>query len=472
MACSKFFSGDLPELLNEIIQYFQNDYKTLYSCILVNKLLCRLIIPLLWEDPFTTAIYKYDFRNYHFIRIYLNNLSDEDKTKLNEYKRINNIDNDLFSKKSNALFNYPSFIKRLNVKVFIRCIEKYLTQIINLLPSHPSNSYLTKSLYELLLKLFIENGANLHTFEAVMPGRHYDYIEYFNYNFIQYPNFICDIRKFKLLFCDDKVANETTFHSFLKYLCLNCHSISSLYLRFSDDTLIQKYLSQMINSQKDLKKITFEGTINNFTLSNPLLSLKNSNCSNTLKTIIFNRVEFYNIVTINEIFEELNVLESIHILNCNSLNSNFTRQIMNMIKPFKLKTLIIDDNEILENSHFESLELLLQKSGIYLENFKFGFEIDEVNGNIESSQLLISITNYCTKIKFLDLTLDDQNLNSALNLIVNIKQSLDYLSIRCHYFESSSIILQNLGQILPSKLEYLNLRLTFEIRTCIIIHGR
>ncbi|POG73895.1 hypothetical protein GLOIN_2v1580665, partial [Rhizophagus irregularis DAOM 181602=DAOM 197198] len=40
MSCSKIFSGDLPELIYEIIKYFQNDYSTLYSCILVNKLWC------------------------------------------------------------------------------------------------------------------------------------------------------------------------------------------------------------------------------------------------------------------------------------------------------------------------------------------------------------------------------------------------------------------------------------------------
>ena len=51
MACSKIFSGDLPELTNKIIlQYFHHDYKTLHSCILINRLWCRLAIPLLWED--------------------------------------------------------------------------------------------------------------------------------------------------------------------------------------------------------------------------------------------------------------------------------------------------------------------------------------------------------------------------------------------------------------------------------------
>ncbi|GET66095.1 hypothetical protein GLOIN_2v1765643 [Rhizophagus irregularis DAOM 181602=DAOM 197198] len=43
--------GRLPELTEEIIQYFRKDFSTLYSCILINRLWCRLAIPLLWEDP-------------------------------------------------------------------------------------------------------------------------------------------------------------------------------------------------------------------------------------------------------------------------------------------------------------------------------------------------------------------------------------------------------------------------------------
>src|SRR6266536_4299963 len=115
MTCSKIFSGDLPELTNEIIQYFHHDYKTLHSCILVNRLWCGLAIPLLWEDPFSIKFPK----NHHFIEIYLCHLNDDDKTKLNEY----GIDNNLFP--SNTLFNYPSFIKRLNTCKIGNYIEKW-----------------------------------------------------------------------------------------------------------------------------------------------------------------------------------------------------------------------------------------------------------------------------------------------------------------------------------------------------------
>ena len=115
MACSKLFSGDLPELIYEIIKYFQNDFSTLHSCILVNRLWCRLAIPLLWEDPFSIPT-----KNFNFIEIYLNNLNDDDlKTKLNEY-HINN-----YLLPSNTLFNYPSFIKCLNTFKMIFSIEKW-----------------------------------------------------------------------------------------------------------------------------------------------------------------------------------------------------------------------------------------------------------------------------------------------------------------------------------------------------------
>src|SRR5687767_12519551 len=106
MSCSKIFSGDLPELTYEVIKCFQNDFSTLHSCILVNRLWCRLAIPLLWENPFS-------FRtgNYNFIGIYLHNLNDNLKIKLN-----NVIDNSL---SSNTLFNYPKFLKYLNIYNFI-----------------------------------------------------------------------------------------------------------------------------------------------------------------------------------------------------------------------------------------------------------------------------------------------------------------------------------------------------------------
>lgn len=78
--------------------------------------------------------------------------------------------------------------------------------------------------------------------------------------------------------------------------------------------------SSIIKSQQNLKRITFIGNYPSYNLYHSLLSLKNS--SNTLKTIIFRGVDFQNIVILNEVFEQLNVLESIHFFYC-PLNSKY-----------------------------------------------------------------------------------------------------------------------------------------------------
>src|SRR5687767_172084 len=112
MSCSKIFSGDLPELTYKVIKYFQNDLSTLHSCILVNRLWCRLAIPLLWENPFSIHT-----ENYNFIEIYLHSLNDDFIT--NKYTIINK------SSHSNILFNYPRFLKYLNTNEFIFSVDKW-----------------------------------------------------------------------------------------------------------------------------------------------------------------------------------------------------------------------------------------------------------------------------------------------------------------------------------------------------------
>ncbi|RGB25527.1 hypothetical protein C1646_771605 [Rhizophagus diaphanus] len=121
------------------------------------------------------------------------------------------------------------------------------------------------------------------------------------------------------------------------------------------------------------------------------------------------------------VFEQLNVLDN----NCYSLDSNFIQQIINLTKLFKLKSLFI-------NRIFESIELLLQKSGDRLEDFGLSFELTYCEDS-QQLELIKLITNYCTKIKCLELTGFNNNNNqiiySTFNLIETIKQNFNYLTI-------------------------------------------
>ncbi|EXX74815.1 uncharacterized protein OCT59_015306 [Rhizophagus irregularis] len=430
MACSKIFSGDLPELLNKILQYLHHDYKTLYSCILVNRLWCRLAISLLWEDPFSINFSKLP-KNYNFMDIYLHNFP------------------------SHTLFDYPSFIKRLNLKEIGFSIRSWVHNKEGSIRSWVQNKESIKGTWQALFSLFIENEVNLHSLE-ILDYPEYEYCDVFEL-ILQNSNFIRNVKNFTLDFDSCKIDDNIT--KFLTFLCSSCNLISSFYYIFpfppyDNHPTIEKSLSKFINSQKNLNKILIG--YNNFPLYHFLLSLKNSNCSNTLNTIIFYYIDFKNIIVLNEVFNQLNCLESIHFIYCESLDSKFVQQIINITKPFKLKSLLLDDDDF----QIDSLELLLKKSGNYLEDF--GIEV-----NIQSKQLLQQlfelIIKYCSKIKFLQLPdkLPDQNINLVFNLIENIKNNLNYLLITTYHDVDnfSSIILQNLGQILPFKLEYLNLNL-------------
>src|SRR5438045_1954374 len=242
MACSKIFSGDLPELFNEIIQYFRNDFSTLHSCILVNRLWCRLAIPLSWEDPFSMKLPI----NYHFIEIYLHNFNESGETKLNEY----GINNSVFP--SNTLFNYPCFIKCLTIKEIMLSIEDWIKFVTRSSRSSNSNfNQIFRLIYRSLLEKFIENEVNLHTFE-------FDGYEYYSNVtlelILQNPNFIHNIRNLKLNL--SYISSEITI--LLKFLHSNCNLISTISFQFIGNENDHNEVLQIINSQQNLKKISFE----------------------------------------------------------------------------------------------------------------------------------------------------------------------------------------------------------------------
>ncbi|GBC10871.1 hypothetical protein RclHR1_09980005 [Rhizophagus clarus] len=437
MSCSKIFSGDLPELTYEIIKYFQNDFSTLHSCILVNRLWCRLAIPLLWENPFSTFT-----ENHNFIEIYLhNNLNDDLKTKLNEYNIIYN------SLSSNTLFNYPSFLKYLNTREIISSIESWaevaVVETLKLNGDLHSVFNFKKLIHLSLFKTFIENEVNLHTFEIEIMNCDYNYSKDVLELILQNTNFIYNIKNLNLY-----IGNLT---------------ISEYHYNSNERMLIKNCILQIINLHQNLEKISFYSTYYPLYQS-LLLSSKDHDYSNTLKTILLYHVNFDGIVNLNETFEQLNVLESVHIIYCYSLDASFVQQIVSLTRPFKLKSLFVS-----EIPQIQLLRLLLQKSGCYLKNF--GFRNTVFNPTLLLQQQLFKlITEYCKNVKFLEFFgLEGQIVYSLFNLIESNKQNLNYLSIsvRDHRLmndniECSSIILKNLGQILPFKLEYLNLVLVIE----------
>ena len=120
MACSRIFNGFSLEITNKIVKELRGDLKSLHSCVLVNRTLCQVAVPMLWEDPFSFRNVEYHCRD--FLYTYLIFLDDEDQNKLNELEIT--IDAPL------PFFNYPSFIKKLEIfrmetRVFSWVVNKY-----------------------------------------------------------------------------------------------------------------------------------------------------------------------------------------------------------------------------------------------------------------------------------------------------------------------------------------------------------
>src|SRR5688572_3124117 len=96
--------NNLPsEILSEIFKYFQDDHKTLFSCILVNKLWHNISIPTLWK----IVLYSSEGSS---IKILINCLLVEDKDFLTNH----NIKLEFRLLKRPPLHNYARYITRLD----------------------------------------------------------------------------------------------------------------------------------------------------------------------------------------------------------------------------------------------------------------------------------------------------------------------------------------------------------------------
>uniref|UniRef100_U9UCR6 Uncharacterized protein n=1 Tax=Rhizophagus irregularis (strain DAOM 181602 / DAOM 197198 / MUCL 43194) TaxID=747089 RepID=U9UCR6_RHIID len=108
------------------------------------------------------------------------------------------------------------------------------------------------------------------------------------------------------------------------------------------------------------------------------------------------------------------------------------------------------------------------KFGNYLENFGLEFVdiIDDYYEPRSKRQLFEIIMKNCKNIRYFDSNVFDDN--NIYLIIKNNQHNINYLTIEVNFYdydtvynEFSSTVLKNLGQILPSKLEYLCLTLSF-----------
>ncbi|KAF0561096.1 hypothetical protein F8M41_000121 [Gigaspora margarita] len=386
---SKIFMGDMPELMENILNNLNNEIYSLYSCALVNRHCCKMSIPILWQDPFSFK------QNSLFISTYFSSLGEDEKLALKEC----GIDVK-FSKK---LFDYARFLKVLDLLL----IKPKVMQWINFQHVHPEPSI--QSIYRivnLLIKLFIESGATLHKLiyfpnDEINPETFY-VLE-------QNELFLSQLQDFSL---EMELSFLSIEHAIklLKILEKNAKKISALkFVKFDPKYELQLFsaFKFLIISQEQLRKFSLVIGKDFHARYQGMISALECQ-KNTLEEIMIENCGY------SAEFEKLNNcknLETLRIWHCDT----------------KLLKILNCEISTLEIVNFElnssTIIQILEKSGLLLQRLKLGSLCKMLE---EESLLLESLKCFCPNIKYLNI----MNIGFStqfLELICNL-QDLQFLT--------------------------------------------
>ncbi|CAG8666290.1 6126_t:CDS:2 [Funneliformis caledonium] len=344
MSCSKIFTGDLPEITIFIIQYLRNDIKSLHSCILVNRHLCRVAIPILWEDPFSVKCQPKN--GISLLDMYFLFFNQEDKAKLRITTNLS------FS----PLFNYPNFIKVLNTNkvkshIFDRVTLYSSTgELQSFLTSTSSIKHLNIHVDEFeaseILSDLIQSQPQLLTLST-----QYSNVSLSNAAFKSYPISLTSI---KFTFCD--FLNVSSFDDF-KYLT-QLRSLQFIYCKGINTQFFQPLLD-ISTPSLEIKTLKVVGMIEGITLLlqkiGPYLELLELNLTNVLEK--------------NKSFESVvDYCNKIKYLCVGNFDDGNILQLYNMITHNKhIKYLTIgNDNARRKSNILEGLGQILPNSLKYL----------------------------------------------------------------------------------------------------------
>src|SRR6266542_2082656 len=139
-------SCQLPaDCLDEIFEYLSDDKVTLYSCLLVNHLYCKIAVRILWRDVCYLENNDRPHVPLSIISTLVACLPKETKDRFYRYETLN-----ITPTHKPPLFNYASFLKTISIDKITNIIE-----VTSRYFKHPN------SLLQELLKMFMNQISSL-----------------------------------------------------------------------------------------------------------------------------------------------------------------------------------------------------------------------------------------------------------------------------------------------------------------------
>ncbi|RIA85375.1 hypothetical protein C1645_830855 [Glomus cerebriforme] len=384
-------SQQIPnDCILNILKYLYKDHKTLFSCLLINKQWCEITIPILWRKPWKLGISP-EFWEFITDALILC-LSDYSKQVLH----INGIiSSTILSQKPK--FDYISYIKYISQDIITKFVNNYIT--INFEEDTFSSMH-KNLLFEEIWKMFLNQCISLKS--ITLPNiKIVDYLD--KNNCLKY------IKKLK---CSTDIESSLFFD--LSKICQNISKLIIIQNRnLKDDEM---GLNTLIESQINLEEIKIESFMNieNLSLAKSLRSHINSLKSITLKNFnslpspLFQDAEFPNLKILKiKLINNLKILDTIKLPNLEIL-------------------------EILNNSSLidQTIDLYskLISSSINGNLKKINIEVSNDQCFDDLKEFIEIITNYCNKIEYLTLWINDKLINNLENLLINCK-NLKHLTL-------------------------------------------
>ncbi|CAI2167949.1 10201_t:CDS:1 [Funneliformis geosporum] len=428
----------LPEdCFYEIFKHVKDDTTLLYNCLFANRFLCRIIIPFLYQNPFSVVN---GLRQYYCLtRTYLSCLDDEERNHLKKHFIK-------FPQGSNSLFDYAKYLEEIpNLTIAAECWLIYLNYSSEekiYINYNEYNKQLDKEkkliLQEILFHLFLRKIKNckMLNIQANLFDKNVFNIKFFK-EIISHNSSITSLR---LIISEEEIndSNEELFLKFISLLTKKCFDIEELEVTtfyFYYNSILQGLIEILIQNQKNFKSVS--------------LSYPNDRSLNDIIKIIEMK---------------RHTLTTIHIDNSyNFINQNVFKAIANCEKVEKLEFInvkglgLLKTREIFCNSTFELKEFI----NLYdrLTPFfhirlirKFGHSLNRLSLYKVTQLTIRQISELCLNLKILQIVCKDINL-SAYQYFRNMKiQQLIIYSEEHLLSNYYSNIFKSIAENLPDSL--------------------
>ncbi|RIA80118.1 hypothetical protein C1645_839266 [Glomus cerebriforme] len=368
------------DCLNKIFEYLEKDKATLHSCLLVNRLWCRVSVEILWKN-----IWEFNNKNApSLLNTLISCLPNESKVLLN--------DHGILTQKS-SLFNYASFCKVLSIDKIIEMIY------YNINPFNEKNStdsfqaeYLkTKE----ILKMFMKQISSLKILT-------YSFIH------VKIPNFINFFGAKDCLKNLSELNCESEGHpKFFRQLSQICHNIQSLSIVYT--LITSNGLKDLISLQNGLKSLSIE------------LDDYDKYCNN------YNNCEDFSTNIIPSLTKHSSTLTTLHLHGPLPLSfiiklKNLKELVLSNFKNFK-------EIQHITFSHLQILKLISKHSKIDMFNFleNNGTNLKElyVHNYSHDSSLNLAIAKFCPNLK----SLHTKFMKDDMIVIFNSCQQLESIEV-------------------------------------------